>query len=194
MTRASVRFEGLPLRTARLILRPAEDGDASALWSCFSDPEVMRYWATPPWSDRDRAGRLIDGDREALAEGSAVRLVLQPAGGGDVLGAVTMFAFVDGSQRAEVGYILARAAWGHGYAQEALAALLTYGFTRLALRRVEADVDPRNERSARCLERLGFIREGFLRERWVVAGEVSDTALYGLLARDWLARSAALPR
>ena len=55
----------------------------------------------------------------------------------------------------------------------------------MALNRVEADIDPRNEASARTLERLGFRREGLLRERWIVGDEVSDTALYGLLQRDW---------
>lgn len=44
----------------------------------------------------------------------------------------------------------------------------------------EADIDPRNALS-QC---LGFIREGLWRERWCVAGEISDSALYGLLARD----------
>jgi len=40
--------------------------------------------------------------------------------------------------------------------------------------------------SARSLERLGFIKEGHLRERWIVSGEVSDTGFYGLLHGDWL--------
>ena len=70
---------------------------------------------------------------------------------------------------------------------EALGALLIHAFGKLALHRVEADIDPRNAASARSLERLGFQREGLLRERWIVAGQVSVTALYGLLARDWLA-------
>jgi ribosomal-protein-alanine N-acetyltransferase len=59
------------------------------------------------------------------------------------------------------------------------------------LRRLEADTDPRNAPSIRALERLGFVREGLLRERWVVAGEVSDSALLGLLRRDWDARRGA---
>jgi [ribosomal protein S5]-alanine N-acetyltransferase len=45
--------------------------------------------------------------------------------------------------------------------------------------------------SVRMLERLGFRQEGFLRERWIVSGEVSDSALYGLLRREWQARAHA---
>ena len=73
--------------------------------------------------------------------------------------------------------------------QEALLALIQYGFSELRLNRIEADIDPMNLASARCLERLGFKLEGMLRERWIVAGVVSDSAMYGLLASDWAARS-----
>ena len=48
-----------------------------------------------------------------------------------------------------------------------------------------------NAASARSLERLGFRHEGHLRERWIVDGEVSDTGLYGLLAREWFERRPA---
>jgi len=54
----------------------------------------------------------------------------------------------------------------------------------LRLNRIEADIDPRNVASAGLLERLGFVREGVLRERWIVGDEASDSALYGLLASD----------
>jgi ribosomal-protein-alanine N-acetyltransferase len=72
-----------------------------------------------------------------------------------------------------------------GYAIEALTALLAHGFAALDLNRVEADIDPRNGASARVLERLGFRHEGLLRERWIVGGQICDTAFYGLLRRDW---------
>jgi ribosomal-protein-alanine N-acetyltransferase len=68
---------------------------------------------------------------------------------------------------------------------EALSALLDYAFTELDLNRIEADTDPRNARSTRLLERLGFSKEGLFRERCIVDGEVSDSAMYGLLRREW---------
>lgn len=74
---------------------------------------------------------------------------------------------------------------------EALQTLLRYAFQTLDLNRLEADIDPRNVASARTLERLGFQKEGHLRERWIVNDEISDTWLYGLLRREWLERSSA---
>jgi RimJ/RimL family protein N-acetyltransferase len=55
----------------------------------------------------------------------------------------------------------------------------------LALNRVQAETDTRNVVSARVLEKLGFLREGTLREDCIVVGEVSDSWVFGLIRRDW---------
>ena len=65
--------------------------------------------------------------------------------------------------------------------------LFGHAFGAMSLRRIEADVDPRNLPSLRTLENLGFRREGYLRQRWQVAGELQDSVLMGLLAGDWQA-------
>jgi len=74
---------------------------------------------------------------------------------------------------------------------EALGAAIGHAFGALDLRRIEADTDPRNAASIRMLERLAFRREGLLRERWVVGGEVCDSLILGLLRTDWRARDPA---
>lgn len=102
-----------------------------------------------------------------------------------IVGTVTLFHLDLEQGRAEIGYALARSQWGKGYMHEALQRLLEYAFEALQLRRIEADVDPRNAGSIKTLERLGFQREGFLRERWYVDGEIQDAFFYGLLRRDW---------
>lgn len=178
-------FDQLTLRTARLLLRPLRDADAAALLAIFSDPRVMRYWSTPPWQSIEQATAMIDRDAKAMAAGEHLRLGLERVEDGVLIGTCTLFDISAQCRRAEVGYGMAAHAWGQAYMDEALRALLNHGFGELGLNRVEADIDPRNEASARSLERLGFIKEGHLRERWIVGDEVSDTALYGLLQRDW---------
>ena len=178
-------FDQLTLNTRRLLLRPLRGSDADALLGLFSDPKVMRYWSTPPWKSIDQARSMIDRDGKAMAAGEHVRLGLERTEDGVLIGTCTLFAISEQCRRAEVGYAMASHAWGKAYMDEALRALLNYGFSELKLNRVEADIDPRNEASARSLERLGFKKEGYLRERWIVGDEVSDTALYGLLHRDW---------
>jgi len=179
-------FDRITLPTRRLLLRPLQEADAPALLAVFSDPKVMRYWSTPPWDSMEAAHAMIARDRKAMAAGDHIRLGLERIEDQALLGVCTLFAFSQQCRRAEVGYCLASQAWGRGYMDEALRALLGHGFVELGLNRVEADIDPRNAASARSLERLGFKKEGHLRERWIVGAEVSDTALYGLLKSEWV--------
>lgn len=183
-------FPNLPIRTARLTLRPLDAADADALFAIFSDPQVMRYWSSPPWTTRDQAHAFIERDRSGFESGAHLRLGIARTDDGALLGQCTLFSIHAGCRRAEVGYGLGRPHWGQGYVHEALLALLNYGFEQLNLNRVEADVDPRNTASAKVLERLGFRKEGHLHERWIVAGEVSDSALYGLLRKGWPGRAS----
>lgn len=176
------------LRTARLELRPLLPGDAPALYAIFSDPLVMRYGSSPPWTDPAQAEALIVAETEGTRNGRSLRLALVRTADAGLIGTCSLFSLNEACRRAEIGYALARGAWGTGLMHEALQALVGHAFDDLQLHRLEADIDPRNGASARSLERLGFVREGFLRERWIVAGEVSDSALYGLLRSDWRAR------
>ena len=178
-------FDQVALETERLVLRPFVPADAGALFQVFADPEVMRYWSTAPWPSVDRAHEMIARDQVALHAGEYLRLALELRATSELIGMCTLFNFVAQCRRAEVGYGMSRRHWGHGFMHEALTALLEFGFGELDLNRVEADIDPRNVASAKSVERLGFVKEGHLRERWIVEGEVSDSSLYGLLRSDW---------
>jgi RimJ/RimL family protein N-acetyltransferase len=182
------------LATSRLTLRPLRDDDAASLFAIFSDPRVMRYWSSAPWSDVERARETIAADAAAMRAGDYVRLGLEARQTGELIGTCTLFNFMPQCRRGELGYALRSTQWGCGYMHEALTALLAFAFEALDLNRVEADVDPRNFASVKSLRRLGFREEGCLRERWIVAGEVSDSAFYGLLRRDWKQRRAGRAR
>jgi RimJ/RimL family protein N-acetyltransferase len=173
------------LFTPRLKLRWMDERDIESHYAVFSDPEVTRYWSSGPWTSPDQAREHIAAARAAYADGSGMRLGVELVETGELIGSVSLHRFVDASRRCELGYALARSHWGAGYVSEALRALLGYGFATLDLNRIEADVDPRNEASARVLEKLGFRKEGFMPERWIVQGEPADTVYYGLLRRHW---------
>lgn len=174
-----------PLDTPRLRLRTFREEDAAPLFAMMSDPEVMRYWNTPPWTTPAQAREAILRDSQALVDGEYLNLAIERREDGQLLGSCILFHFEKGSRRAELGYCLARAAQGRGYMGEALRRLLAFAFDEIDLNRLEAVIDPRNRPSAASLERLGFRQEGLLAQRWIVSGEVSDSALYGLLAEHW---------
>src|SRR5262249_6902012 len=111
-----------------------------------------------------------------------------------VLGTCTLFRLDQDHRRAEAGLPLGRPYWGTGIMPELSTALIQFPFGALDWHRLEADVDPRNLRSIGCVERLGFRREGYLRERYHVAGEVQDAVLFGLLRSEWREPVAVTPR
>jgi RimJ/RimL family protein N-acetyltransferase len=139
-------------------LRPSDEGDLIAL---DSDPEVMRYVGSPPGTQpadetAARVRQRIAEDRAPLGfwlvEGRAgvgahglCALLRMPAGG-DI----------------ELAYRLARDSWGRGIATEAARALVGHAFGALSLPRLVAVTYPENLASQRVLEKVGFVRQGFV--------------------------------
>lgn len=188
-------LSGVRLRTQRLHLRPLETGDVARLFEIHSDPVFMRYWSSPPWKDDEEGRRMVLEDRRGLKRGEHLRLGIVRRKDDLLIGACVLFRFDRQNRRAELGYGIAREWWRMGYMTEGVGALVAFAFDHLKLHRLEADIHPGNIASARSLEKLGFLREGYLRERWFVAGEVSDSAIYGLLASDFHRKAApAEPR
>ena len=181
---------GVPtLITDRLRLRPLTGADTGAIFALYSDPRVTRYLSRPPMTARADAQAAIARAAEEFAAGTAIRVGLARADDDRVIGTGNLLHFNWGCRRAEVGYALVPAFWGQGLASEATAALVAYGFETLDLHRLEAELDPRNEASTRVLERQGFVKEGLLRERWIVGDEISDSLLMGLLRSDYRNRA-----
>ena len=173
------------LHTARLRLRPFTHADADALFALHSNAYVLRYWDSPPWKDPSRALRFLDSCRQTAEEGSGVRLAMDRGSDDTFVGWCGLTRFNPDFRSASLGYCLGEAAWGQGYATEGARALLQWGYDTLDLNRVQAEADTRNGASGRVLEKLGFVREGTLREDCIVNGEVSDSWVYGLIKRDW---------
>jgi RimJ/RimL family protein N-acetyltransferase len=173
------------LHTDRLRLRAFNDADADALFALHSSAHVLRYWDAPPWSERVRAEQFITACRQMAEEGTGARLAVARVSDGAFIGWCSLTRWNPDFRSASMGYCLDDAAWGHGYATEAARALLQWAFDTLDLNRVQAETDTRNAASARVLEKLGFVREGTLREDCVVNGEVSDSWVYGLIRREW---------
>ncbi|HEY2974472.1 MAG TPA: GNAT family protein [Pyrinomonadaceae bacterium] len=179
-------WERLPtIQTSRLDLRWISVDDVDAFYNIYSNLEVMRYWSTPPLPNRDAASKLITEIHEGFKCREILKWGIALRTNDTLIGSVTLFHLDFTHRRAEIGYALGRAYWGNGYMQETLQAVLNHAFTVLNLHRIEADVDPRNAASVRTLERLGFQREGYLRERWQVNGEIQDAFFYGLLRPEW---------
>jgi RimJ/RimL family protein N-acetyltransferase len=187
--------DSLPtLPSERLALRQLVDADVSALFAVFSDPDVMRYWDSGPLKSRGEARLLLEDIRDGFRTRRLFQWAVADAASDTAIGTCTIWRVDPLHRRAEIGFALARAHWSRGLATEAVGRLIQFAFDELDLHRLEADVDPRNDRSLRLLERLGFRREGYLRERYHVGGEVQDAIILGLLRSEWKRPDDASPR
>ena len=176
------------LDSPRLYLRRPLPSDARGLYEIFRDPEVNRFWSETPLRRVAQARAVIDSMRSGIRNDDIYEWMLIRKADGQLVGTCALGNLSLENQRGEIGYALGRPYWGQGYMQEILPELVRWAFGDLGLRRLEADVDPRNAASLRLLRRLGFKREGLLRERWAVTGEIQDSLLLGLLEREWRAR------
>lgn len=175
-----------PALTGRRVeLGPLDERDVPRLHAIFGDPEVVRYWSSPPLADLDAARALLDDIAEHFERRTLFQWGIRRAGERDVVGTVTLCQLDAAHARAELGIALARDAWGQGLAADALATLIGFAFERLSLHRLEADIDPDNAASLRLFERQGFRREGLLRERWLQGGRHQDAVFLGLLRGEW---------
>lgn len=172
------------LLTRRLQLRPLTEADADCLFALHGSAEVLRYWDSPPWTEPSRANRFIAVSRQVAEEGSGVRMAVDRRSDTTFIGWCGVTQRHPDYRSASLGFCFAAAAWGQGYATEAADAILGWAFDTLDLHRVQAETDTRNLACARVLEKLGFLREGTLRENCIVNGEVSDSWVYGLLRKD----------
>lgn len=180
------------LRTRRLVLRPFEPADAPALSAYRSDPEVARFqsWEAPFRVESAEAfiAGLAGGHLDT--PGEWFQLAVADAATGALLGDLGQHTWADDPRQATIGVTLARAAQGHGYATEALTALLDHLLVDLGKHRVTADCDVRNTASAALLERVGMRREAHhVRSAWW-KGEWTDEYVYAVLDEEWAARSA----
>ncbi len=185
---AANSFVALPtptLYTARLRLRPFTEADTDAIFALQSNPRVLRYWDAPPWRERAQAERFIMRCKQMAQEGSGARLAIERTADGMFIGWCVLMNWDAAYRSAMLGYCLDEPAWGQGFATEAAGTLLQWAFNTLDLNRVQSEADTRNAASDRVLAKLGFLREGTLRENCIVDGEVSDSWVYGLLRREW---------
>ena len=179
-------FETFPvLETARLVLRELTHDDAPEVKQHLGDPDVTRFMDRLSMATLDDARAWIDWMASFFAEKSGLRWGVTLKTGGRLIGSAGMHNWDRAVRFAEVGYDFARPYWGQGYATEAARALIVFGFERMNLNRIEADLWKDNEASIRVLQKLGFTHEGTWRERAFKGGVYYDVLQFSLLRREW---------
>jgi RimJ/RimL family protein N-acetyltransferase len=167
------------LMTPRLTLRPLEARDVDAVFAMMSDAETMRFWDWPSFQDRETVAEIVDAQLDDMAQGNALYWAVALTPEGKAIGSCDLSDIDRHHARAEIGFLFHRAHWGNGYAHEAMEAVTAFGFEDLNLHRLWARFHTGNAASQRLLERLGFVREGTLRQHIVRDGARRDCEIYG---------------
>src|SRR5262249_8132105 len=147
------------IQTARLIVRPVAAADLPDLLNVNGDDEVTRFLPYPSWRSLADAQAWFERMSILGARGESAQYVIVERSMSLAIGTCLLFRHEESSARAEVGYVLGRNYWRSGYMSEALSGLIDSAFGALALRRLEAEVDPKNLASRRLLEKTGFTPE-----------------------------------
>ena len=175
------------LRAERLTLRTLTEADVADVLTVFSDPLVLRYWDGPLMTTTQDVMQYIERIHYGFRRRELMQWAIADAATDAVIGTCTLTHLSITHERAEIGFALRQTRWGQGLGSEAVTVAINFAFQELGLNRIEADVDPRNERSLKLLERLGFHREGHLRERYYMNGERQDAVMMAVLQADWRA-------
>lgn len=173
------------LTTGRLRLRRVSEHDVNEIFVLRSDPRVLAYIRRAPAAGHEEAARFIRMLQDREAEESAITWVLSLEEDPALIGTICLWNIEKAHFRAELGYAMHPDFWGKGLMQEATEAVLQYGFVEMGVHAIEAHIDPDNTASQALLERNGFRREGYFRDRYYFEGRFYDSVVYALFAAEW---------
>jgi ribosomal-protein-alanine N-acetyltransferase len=191
-------FKKFPrLETNRLILREVTIADAEWYLEHFSRKEIVQGQGFP-------APKGMKGAREELQlyfvdlfkNRNGFRWGIELKGEGSLIGSCGYYKWLkpDGRQ-AEIGYDLDRPYWGQGIMTEALTAIIDFSFQKMKLNRIELLAMPKNKRSCGLAGKLGFKKEGVLREHgFDEKGRRADDVIFSMLRRDWVKKRNVVKR
>jgi len=165
-------------------LRPLRMVDADALYAYLSDPAVTELTAYPLVT-LPLVEAMIERCLNRWSAGELSKWGIALPDNDQLVGTCGFIEWSPVHRWAELAYDLAQAHWGKGLMRQAVAAVLQWTYRQQQVDRVHAFVRVDNRRSQHLLERIGFVREGCLRNYRVCRGQAHDFYIYGLLRSEW---------
>ena len=182
--KASGRFP--QLETTRLVLREITLNDAEFYFRHFNNEKVVEGCCFPgPKNLKAAKEELEFYCINPFKDNRGIRWGITRKGSNELIGTLGYYEWNKTARRAEIGYDLDPAYWGQGVMTEALGAVLKFGFEQMGLNRIQAIIDSENARSLKLVCRLGFKKEGVLRQRSHFKGQFRDDVCFSLLKNEW---------
>ena len=173
------------IETERLLLKGLDDSDVEFLYKQFSDEYVCRYlYDAEPFGCIEEARRLVEQFGSERSK-TINRWIIVEKASGRTIGTCGFHCLDTANCCVEVGYDLQEEQCGKGMMTEALTAILGVAFHGKGLHRIQAFVSVDNLGSCKLLEKLGFTREGIIRDKHFFRGAYYDHYCYSMLESEW---------
>jgi [ribosomal protein S5]-alanine N-acetyltransferase len=173
------------LETERLKLVNITQNYAENMFEIFSLEEVTKYYGSDPFTVKDEAIKLIDMFQKNFHEKRSIRWGIILKQEETFIGTLGLNGLQLKNMKSEIGYELHPNYWRNGYASEAIKEIIRFSFEDLALNRIGAVVFPDNQASLNLLEKLGFMKEGLLRDYLHQNNQFHSTFMLSLLKQEW---------
>jgi len=158
--------------------------DSETLFEIRTNKKVMRFMGKEEMKSISESESLIKSIRESFKLGSGISWGIIEKSTNLLIGYFGFWRIDSSHCRGEIGYALHPNYWGKGYMKETASKLIEYGFRKLNLHSIEANVSSDNLPSIRLLEKIGFRKEAYFRENFLFKNEFKDSVIYSLLERD----------
>lgn len=175
----------MQIETSRLCLRPITLKDAPAIYEIFSDPLVMKFYDVLPHTALSQTKALIENFQESYLNQKGIRWGITLKGKDEVIGTCGFHHISLVNKRAEVDYELKSSMWRQGIMYETLQAIVQFGFKTWGLNRIEALIELENKASQNLLSKVGFTKEGILKQYEFCRGELIDLCMYALIQSEY---------
>lgn len=169
------------IETDRLLLRDLKTSDNKSIFDIFSSEIIMKYYGMNPIKSTDEAEKLINNLNKSYNENKVIRWGIVLKEENILIGTCGFHSWNKSNSRVEIGYELSRNYWNKGYATEVISSIIDYGFNELNLHRIQALVNPENKTSHHLLLKLGFEKEGTLKDYGYLNEKYYDLIMYSLI-------------
>lgn len=178
-------FSAFPeLESSRLLFRDLGRADSHEIFEMRSDPQIYQFLDRPPAQSVEDIVKFKDIIKLSFEDHTGISWVIMEKTTLKIAGYIGLWRIVKEHNRGEIGYALKPKYWGQGIMKEAIDTVVRFGFDKLELHSIMADVNPVNSKSLRVLEKCNFKREAYLRENFFYSGKYLDSVIFGLLKKD----------
>ena len=174
---------------ARIYFRSLGAEDADVLAQKANNYQIaynIAEWGTFPHPyTKDIALSFIELATKMQMEGRELHMGIRLVEGDVLIGVIGLTDISAKNRKARIGFWIEQALWKKGYGSEAAAIMVEYAFSKLGLHKIEARVFALNEASAKIFEKIGFKREGLLRDNVFHKDDFADELVFGLLKSEY---------